>query len=221
MTETQTRNTAHAIGAADAPVTVVEYGDYQCPYCARAKPVLEELVERAGDKVRLVFRHYPLDSVHPLARRAAEAAEAAGAQGSFWPMHDLLYENQDDLEEGDLRSYAVRLELDLARFDEDMTGSRHAGRVEEDRLSGIRDGVRGTLGIFLDGVPYNGRLEMRRCSGRSRRPRQRTGSRTVRRPGRPARSGASGTGTGSRIPSARSARKSAASTTGPSRRSWS
>ncbi len=82
MTETQTRNTAHAIGAADAPVTLVEYGDYQCPYCARAKPVLEELVERAGDKVRLVFRHYPLDSVHPLARRAAEAA---GAQSSFWP----------------------------------------------------------------------------------------------------------------------------------------
>jgi DNA integrity scanning protein DisA with diadenylate cyclase activity/predicted DsbA family dithiol-disulfide isomerase len=160
MTETQTKNTAHAIGAADAPVTVVEYGDYQCPYCARAKPVLEELVERAGDKVRLVFRHYPLDSVHPLARRAAEAAEAAGAQGNFWPMHDLLYENQDDLEEGDLRSYAVRLELDLARFDEDMTGSRHAGRVEEDRLSGIRDGVRGTPGIFLDGLPYDGQVEI-------------------------------------------------------------
>ena len=161
MTETQSPGgTDRAIGPADAPVTILEYGDYQCPYCAGARPVLEDLVERADGRARLVFRHYPLDSVHPLARRAAEAAEAAGAQGRFWPMHGLLYENQDDLtDEEDLRSYAKRLELDLARFDGDLAEHRHAGRVQEDRLAGERDGVRGTPGVFLNGVPYEGRLE--------------------------------------------------------------
>jgi DNA integrity scanning protein DisA with diadenylate cyclase activity len=123
------------------------------------RPVLEELVERAAGKARLVFRHYPLDSVHPLARRAAEAAEAAGAQGRFWPMHGLLYENQEALADEDLRLYATRLELDLARFDEDLSGHRHAERVQENRLAGERDGVRGTPGIFLNGSPYRGPLE--------------------------------------------------------------
>ena len=160
MTVAETRGEDHTVGPADAPVTLVEYGDYQCPYCAGARPVLEELVERAGGKARLVFRHYPLDSVHPLARRAAEAAEAAGAQGRFWAMHGLLYENQDDLTDEDLRSYAIRLELDLARFDEDLAGHRHAERVQENRLSGERDGVRGTPGVFLNGAPYRGPLEL-------------------------------------------------------------
>jgi len=161
MTEIQSPGgTDRAIGPADAPVTILEYGDYQCPYCAGARPVLEDLVERAEGRARLVFRHYPLDSVHPLARRAAEAAEAAGAQGHFWPMHGLLYENQDNLTDEDLRSYAESLELDLARFDEDLAEHRHAQRVQEDRLAGERDGVRGTPGIFLNGVPYEGRLEM-------------------------------------------------------------
>ena len=160
MTVAETRGGDHTVGPADAPVTLVEYGDYQCPYCAGARPVLEELVERAAGKARLVFRHYPLDSVHPLARRAAEAAEAAGAQGSFWPMHGLLYENQEELADEDLRSYATRLELDLARFDEDLSGHRHAERVQENRLAGERDGVRGTPGIFLNGAPYRGPLEL-------------------------------------------------------------
>ncbi len=160
MTETPSGGRDHTLGPADAPVTLVEYGDYQCPYCAKARPVLEELVERAGGRVRLVFRHYTLDSVHPLARQAAEAAEAAGVQGRFWPMHGLLYENQEDLTDEDLRSYAVRLELDLARFEEDLAERRHAERVQEDRLAGERDGVRGTPGVFLNGVPYGGRLEI-------------------------------------------------------------
>ena len=160
MTVAGTRGEGHAMGPADAPVTLVEYGDYQCPYCARARPVLEELVEKANGKVRLVFRHYTLDSVHPLARRAAEAAEAAGAQGLFWPMHALLYENQDHLEEGDLRSYAERLGLDLARFEKDLAENRHAGRVRENRLAGERDGVRGTPGLFLGGAPYRGPVEV-------------------------------------------------------------
>lgn len=158
MTVAETRE--HSMGPADAPVTLVEYGDYQCPYCARARPVLEELVERASGKVRLVFRHYTLDSVHPLARRAAEAAEAAGVQDSFWPMHRLLYENQDRLDEGDLRSHAASLGLDLARFEDDLAARRHAGRVRDDRLSGERDGVRGTPGIFLNGTVYDGPVEV-------------------------------------------------------------
>ena len=160
MTVAETKGGDHTIGPAGAPVTLVEYGDYECPYCARARPILEDLVERAEGKVRLVFRHYPLDSVHPLARRAAEAAEAAGAQGAFWPMHGLLYENQNDLSDEALRSYAVRLELDLARFDGDLAQHRHAERVRENRLAGERSGVRGTPGVFLNGATYDGPLEV-------------------------------------------------------------
>lgn len=160
MTVAEIQGGEHAIGPADAPVTLVEYGDYQCPYCAKARPILEELVERSEGKARLVFRHYPLDSVHPLARRAAEAAEAAGAQGAFWPMHELLYENQEALSDEDLRSYATRLELDLALFDEDLAEHRHAERVRQNRLVGERDGVRGTPGVFLNGSPYEGSLEV-------------------------------------------------------------
>ena len=160
MTDTQTSGRDHTMGPADAPVTLVEYGDYQCPYCAETRPVLEELVEKSEGKARLVFRHYPLDSVHPLARRVAEAAEAAGAQGAFWPMHGLLYENQDHLEDDDLRSYAIRLELDLARFDRDLAEHRYAERVQENRLAGERDGVRGTPGVFLNGAAYRGPLEL-------------------------------------------------------------
>jgi diadenylate cyclase len=157
---TETEERGHALGPADAAVTLVEYGDYQCPYCAGARPVLEELVVRAGEKLRLVFRHYPLDSVHPLARRAAEAAEAAADQDRFWSMHGLLYDSQENLSDEDLRSYATRADLDLDRFDEDLADHRHAARIEGDRLQGRRDGVRGTPGIFLNGAAYNGPLEV-------------------------------------------------------------
>ena len=110
----------HVRGPATAPVTLVEYGDYECPYCGRAHPVVGELRERLGDRLRFVFRHFPLDSVHPRARHAAEAAEAAGAQDRFWEMHDLLYENQEDLGDEALRRYAAEVGLDLERFEEDL-----------------------------------------------------------------------------------------------------
>jgi protein-disulfide isomerase len=97
----------HARGPKDAPVTLVKYGDYECPYCGQAHPDLKKLQERAGEQVRFVFRHFPLDSVHPRARRAAQAAEAAASQGRFWEMHDLLYENQGELDEEDLKRYAA------------------------------------------------------------------------------------------------------------------
>src|SRR3712207_4961610 len=134
----------HARGPKDAPVTLVQYGDYECPYCGRAHPVLKELQERADERVRFIFRHFPLDSVHPRARRAAQAAEAAAAQGCFWKMHDLLYESQGELlGEEDLMRYAAELRLDLRRFEEDLAKDHHAWRIGEDRLDANRAGVGG------------------------------------------------------------------------------
>ena len=120
----------HVRGLEDAPVTLVKYGDYECPYCGEVHHVLAELREKAGERVRFVFRHFPLDSVHPRARRAALAAEAAASQGHFWEMHDLLYENQDELgDDEDLVRYAVRLGLDIRRFEEDLANDDHAWRI--------------------------------------------------------------------------------------------
>src|SRR5919107_2047943 len=110
----------HARGPKDAPVTLLKYGDYECPYCGQLHPVLKELQERAGERVRFVFRPFPLDSAHPRARRAALAAEAAATQGRFWEMHDLLFENQDELGEENLTRYAAELGLDLQRFGADL-----------------------------------------------------------------------------------------------------
>jgi len=150
----------HARGPEDAPVTLVKYGDYECPYCRRLHPVLEELRERAGERMRFVFRHFPLDSAHPRARRAALAAEAAASQGRFWEMHDLLYENQDELGEENLTRYAAELGLDLQRFGEDLANNDLAWRIEEDRLGGERAGVRGTPTLFVNGVRYAGPLDL-------------------------------------------------------------
>src|SRR5215217_4204020 len=150
----------HARGPKDAPVTLVKYGDYECPYCGEAHPVLKELQEIVGEQVRFVFRHFPLDTVHPRARRAAQAAEAAASQGRFWEMHDLLYERQGELGEEDLTRYAAELGLDLRRFEEDLTNDHHAWHIEEDRLGGDRAGVRGTPTLFVNGVRYTGTLDL-------------------------------------------------------------
>ena len=150
----------HVRGPATAPVTLVEYGDYECPYCGRAHPVVGELRERLGDRLRFVFRHFPLDSVHPRARHAAEAAEAAGAQDRFWEMHDLLYQNQEDLGDEALRRYASELGLVLERFEKDLVERRHAARVREDRLGGERSGVDGTPAFFVNGARHEGNLDL-------------------------------------------------------------
>src|SRR5919112_965242 len=150
----------HVRGPKDAPVTLVKYGDYECPYCGEAHPMLKELQERVGGQVRFVFRHFPLDSAHPRARRAAQAAEAAASQGRFWEMHDLLYERQGELGEVDLMGYAAELGLDLRRFEEDLTNDHHAWRIEEDRLGGDRAGVRGTPTLFVKGVRYAGPMDL-------------------------------------------------------------
>src|SRR5215216_3290567 len=150
----------HARGSKDAPVTLVKYGDYECPYCGEAHPLLKELQERVGGQVRFVFRHFPLDSAHPRARRAAQAAEAAASQGRFWEMHDLLYERQGELGEEDLTRYAAELGLDLELFEEDLANDNHAWRIEEDRLGGDRAGVRGTPAFFVNGVRYRGPMDL-------------------------------------------------------------
>jgi protein-disulfide isomerase len=140
----------NALGAAHARVTVVEYGDFECPNCKQAFPGVKLLLARFTGRMRFVFRHFPLEEVHPHALHAALAAEAAGGQGRFWEMHDLLFENQHHLKPHALRAYAERLELDLARFDADMADEIYLQRVREHQESGRRSGVRGTPTFFVN-----------------------------------------------------------------------
>jgi protein-disulfide isomerase len=146
----------HVRGPATAVVTLVEYGDYECPYCRAAVAIVEELQRVLPDHLRFVFRHFPLENVHPHARRAAEAAEAAAAQGRFFAMHAALFEHQTALEDDDLRRYADELDLDAARFRADLDAHSHADRVREDFRGGIRSGVRGTPTFYVDEIRYDG-----------------------------------------------------------------
>ena len=142
----------HALGASHAPVTVVEYGDFECPNCKQAAPAVKLLLERFPGRVRLVYRHFPLEEVHPHALQASLAAEAAAGQGKFWPMHDLLFDNQRHLKLPQLRGYAQRLELDMLRYDAEMEGELYLQRVREQVEGGERSGVRGTPTFFLNGT---------------------------------------------------------------------
>jgi len=150
----------HVLGAANAPVTLVEYGDYECPYCGEAYPIVKALQERLGKQVRFVFRNFPLSEMHPHAEHAAEAAEAAGAQGKFWEMHDLLYENQGSLEDEDLARYAKALKLDVPRFIKEMESHHYAERVRGDFSSGVRSGVNGTPSFFINGARHDGPFDL-------------------------------------------------------------
>jgi protein-disulfide isomerase len=140
----------HLLGASHAPVTVVEYGDFECPICKQTAPGLKLLLERFAGRIRLVYRHYPLEAAHPHALLAAEAAECAGAQGKFWPMHDLLFDNQAHLKRKHLDGYAERLELDMARFAAEMDDQVYVQRIREHIDGGRRSGIRGTPGLFLN-----------------------------------------------------------------------
>jgi len=145
----------HSHGPADAAVTLVEYGDYECPHCGRAYPIVKEIQQRLGTELRFIFRNFPLAELHPHAQHAAEAAEAAAAQGRFWEMHDLLFEHQRALDDRHLIAHASALGLDSERFQRELTSHAYAARVREDFLSGIRSGVNGTPTFFINGVRYD------------------------------------------------------------------
>ena len=146
----------HVQGPETAPVTLVEYGDFECPYCGAAYLIAKQVQEAMGDQLRFVFRHFPLTQIHPHAEYAAEASEAAGAQGKFWEMHDILYENQAALDPLHLEGYAEELGLDTVKFVRELEDGVYRERVREDFASGVRSGVNGTPGFFINGVRYDG-----------------------------------------------------------------
>jgi protein-disulfide isomerase len=150
----------HILGDPDAPVTLLEYGDYECPFCGRAHLVVKEVERLMGPDLCFVFRHFPLAEVHPHALAAAEAADAAGAQGAFWPMHATLFEHQDALEPEDLLGYAEGLGLDLVRFRHDLATHARLAKVKADFMSGVRSGVNGTPTFFIDGERFDGSWEL-------------------------------------------------------------
>ena len=162
----------HYRGPAEAPVTVVEYGDFECPYCGRAEPIVRELLADFGD-VRYVWRHLPLTDVHPRAQAAAEASEAAAEQGKFWEFHDVLLRHQNALRASDLTGYAEELGLDVERFEEDVRKHTGAGRIEEDVDSADLSGVSGTPTFFINGRRHYGAYDIETLSNAVRAARAR------------------------------------------------
>jgi protein-disulfide isomerase len=150
----------HAQGAANAPLTLVEYGDYQCSYCGQAYAVVKQLQQEMGDHLRFVFREFPLAQAHPHAEHAAETAEAAGAQGKFWEMHDTLYEHQQALDDANLEQYAGSVGLDMGRFDREMRAQTYLERVREDFMGGSESGVEGTPTFFINGRRHDGSFDL-------------------------------------------------------------
>ena len=146
----------HIAGPDTAPVTLVEYADYECPYCGMAHPIVRRAQQTLGDRLRFVFRNFPLAEAHPHARLAAQAAEAAAAQGKFWEMHDMLFEHQDALEPDDILGYAKELGLDVARMTRDLEAGVFARKVRDDFRGGVRSGVNGTPTFFVNGERYEG-----------------------------------------------------------------
>ncbi len=154
----------HVLGPESARVTLLEYGDFECPSCLQAYHAMKLLLKHFGQRLRFAFRQYPQREVHPHAELAAEAAEAAAAQHKFWPMHDLLFENQLHLKPNNLRQYAAQLELDMQRYDYEMSDHVYLQRVQEHLASGNKSGVRATPTFFINGVVQDvsfglGRLE--------------------------------------------------------------
>ena len=150
----------HLQGSPTASVTLLEYGDYQCPYCGAAHPNVKEVQRLMGDDLLFAFRNFPLTQVHRYAGIAAEAAEAAAAQGRFWEMHDELFEHQDHLSPPDLLGHAEALGLDVDRFAAELESHVHEPRVREDFMSGIRSGVNGTPTFFINNVRHNGGYDL-------------------------------------------------------------
>ncbi len=150
----------HVQGLPAAAVTLVEYGDYECPNCGRAYPIVKQIQKILGDELRFVFRHFPFSKLHPHAEHAAEAAEAAGAQGYFWQMHDLSFQNQQTLDDAYLVRFAEILELDVIRFRRELVQGVYREKVREDFMSGVRSGVNGTPTFFINGIRHDGSWDM-------------------------------------------------------------
>jgi protein-disulfide isomerase len=170
----------HVRGGHHAPVTLVEYGDYECPYCGQAEPVVRELLRSFGDDLRYVWRHLPLNDVHPHAQIAAEAAEAAGSQEAFWEMHDMLIGHQEQLTPADLERYAEELGLDARRFWAELRQERYAARVAEDVASADASGVAGTPSFFINGKRQHGAYDIATLSSAVRAARERAVAKQTR-----------------------------------------
>ena len=152
-------NTDHAQGNLEADLVIVEYGDYQCPYCGAAYPVLKELMKEFGSQIKFVFRNFPLSEMHQYARLAAIAAEAANLQGKFWEMHDAIYENQQNLNELYLFELAEKIGLDISQFKDDIQKAELEEKVDSDFESGVMSGVNGTPSFFVNETKFNGGAE--------------------------------------------------------------
>jgi protein-disulfide isomerase len=150
----------HVRGRADASVTVLEYGDYECPYCRGAARDVHEMLARYPDTVRFVFRNFPIAQLHPHAEQAAEAAEAAGAQGKFWEMYEQLLQPSSRLDLASLLDYAAGLSLDVRRFRDEVTGQAYAAKIERDVREGVEDGVNATPKFYVDGERIDGKLPL-------------------------------------------------------------
>ncbi|MEO9175487.1 MAG: DsbA family protein, partial [Gaiellales bacterium] len=163
----------HIRGRDDAPVTIVEYADFECPYCGQAEPALRDLLAEFGDELRYVFRHLPLPDVHPRAQIAAEAAEGAAEQGAFWEMHDELFAHQDALRPNELVAYAVRLGLDGERIERDVRHHEYAARIARDVESADLSEVTGTPTFFINGHRHHGAYDLASLAAAVRAARQR------------------------------------------------
>jgi len=150
----------HMLGRADAPVTVLEYGDYECPYCRGAARDVWQMLARYPDTVRFAFRNFPITQLHPHAEQAAEAAEAAGAQGKFWEMYELLLQPSSNLDLASLLDYAADLGLDVGLFRQEVTGHAYTAKIEGDIREGVEDGVNATPKFYVDGQRIDGKLPL-------------------------------------------------------------
>jgi len=150
----------HIQGPPDAPVTLVEYGDFECPHCGRAYPIVKEIQRSMGEELRFVYRHFPLTRIHQHAEHAAEMAEVAAQHGKFWPLHDRLFEHQEALEDDELVAAAESLGIDRAWATAALAQGRFEPRVREDFSSGVRSGVNGTPTFFINGRRYDGTWDL-------------------------------------------------------------
>jgi protein-disulfide isomerase len=161
----QVTNDDHVLGPAGAPVTVIEYGDYECPYCRGAARDVHRLLDLHPGMIRFVFRNFPIPQLHPHAEQAAEAAEAAAGQGKFWAMYELLLRPSSHLDVDSLLGYAERVGLDVGRFQSEVTGNVYAARIERDVLEGMRNGVNATPKFYVDGERIDGKFPLEGLAG--------------------------------------------------------